>query len=104
MLNKYIEKYIFVSLFPYSRAGLTKNPLDLRGSRLSLEGAKIFLQMEKKKEKVPFLKTAVSVPQIPGAGEEDRTVCPTIFCDWVAARTLKFLRNVPLFNYVYNGI
>ena len=40
------------------RAGLTKHPLDLRGSRRSLEAARIFLDLEDAKEdqrKVSFL-------------------------------------------------
>lgn len=89
--KNYNEKTIKRTILAALRAGLTKNPLDLRGSRLSLEGAKIFLQMEKNKEKIPFLQTAVSVPKNLETGEGERTVCPTIFCDWVAARTLKFL-------------
>lgn len=74
---------------------MTKNPLDLRGSRLALEGAKIFLELENMKENVSFLQTSLSVPKPRGETTNgERTVCPTIACDWVASKTLKFLRKL----------
>ena len=74
---------------------MTKNPLDLRGSRLALEGAKIFLELENMKENVSFLQTSLSVPKPRGETTNgERTVCPTIACDWIASKTLKFLRKL----------
>ncbi|XP_023340990.1 uncharacterized protein LOC111711003 isoform X2 [Eurytemora carolleeae] len=86
--DKQIRKIILSAI----RSGLTKNPLDLRGSRLALEGAKVFLELENMKENVSFLQTSLSVPKPRGETTNgERTVCPTIACDWVASKTLKFL-------------
>jgi len=91
---KQIKRTILAAL----RGGLMKHPLDIRGSRRSLEAAKIFLAMESKKgkggSKVSFLQTTISMPKMDGGGDSsggDRTVCPTIACDWIAANTLKTL-------------
>ncbi len=85
----------------YYRSELTKHPLDIRGSRRSLEAARIFLKMEsrqaKQEEKVEFLDTTIlknKNTKDPEKGEnKDRIVCPTVACDWLAAKTLGCFRN-----------
>jgi len=88
----YQDKQIRRTILAAIRAGLTKHPLDLRGSRRSLEAARIFLDLEDNKEdsrKVSFLQTSISVAR--RSPSPKGMVCPTIACDWVAASTLKFL-------------
>ena len=76
-----------------------KHPLDVRGSRRSLEAAKLFLSMDARKanpkHKISFLETSISLPQMEQHDDSDstRTVCPTVACDWIAAFTLNTLRK-----------
>ena len=87
---------IFVCL---SRSELTKHPLDIRGSRRSLEAAKIFLKMQSSAEakvgdKLEFLDTTIiKEKEVEKERNKDRIVCPTVACDWVAAKTLGCFRN-----------
>ena len=62
--NKVNYKQIVLSkLIFLHRTGLTKHPLDLRGSRRALEAAKIFLEIDGKKEKLNFLDTSLMIPE-----------------------------------------
>jgi len=83
--DKQIKRIVLSNL----RSGLQRHPLDLRGSRLALEGARIFLAGADTNLKTTFL--SVSIPNQIDQAEGERTVCPTIFCDWVAAFSLKSL-------------
>jgi len=85
--KNYNPKLIKRTILAAIRAGLTKHPLDIRGSRLSLEAAKIFLGMEDKKESINFLSASIALP----SPKVKRMACPTVFCDWVTAGTLKCL-------------
>lgn len=88
--KKYNPKLIRRTILAAIRAGLTKHPLDIRGSRLSLEAAKIFLGMEEeKKDSINFLAASIALPG--PKVKRERRACPTIFCDWVTAGTLKCL-------------
>ena len=73
------------------RTGLTKHPLDLRGSRRALEAAKIFLEVEGRKEKFSFLGTSVTIPKTSPAEDTSTLVCPTVACQWMASKFLKLL-------------
>ena len=72
------------------RTGLTKHPLDLRGSRRALEAAKIFLEVEDNKEKLSFLNTSVILPPKPSE-DSSGVVCPTVACQWMTSKLLKLL-------------
>jgi len=95
----YNDKLVKRTILAALRAGITKHPLDVRGSRRSLEGAKIFLEMQTKNEKkaklgrIRFLQTSISLAK-EEENRRERTVCPTIACDWIASATLKFLSAV----------
>jgi hypothetical protein len=71
-----------------------KHPLDIRGSRLALEAARIFLDLERKRSSSPaFLSNTLSLPRNnAGLGEKTKGKCPTLACDWLAKNMLKFLR------------
>ena len=84
----------FINLFYFLRTGLTKHPLDLRGSQRALEAAKIFLEIDGKKEKFSFLDTSLMIPKTSPAEDSSTLVCPTIACQWM---TFKFLKLLSLF-------
>ena len=84
-----LSKLIFLH-----RTGLTKHPLDLRGSRRALEAAKIFLEIDGKKEKLNFLDTSLMIPKTSPAEDSPTLVCPTVACQWM---TSKFLELLSLF-------
>jgi len=97
---KQIKRTILAAL----KAGLMKHPLDVRGSRRSLEAAKLFLSMDERKanpkHKISFLETSISLPRVEQHDDSDstRTVCPTVACDWIAAftlNTLSYLVSLP---------
>jgi hypothetical protein len=71
-----------------------KHPLDIRGSRLALEAARIFLDLERKRSSSSsFLSNTLSLPRNnAGLGEKTKATCPTLACDWLAKNLLKFLR------------
>ena len=73
------------------RIGLTKHPLDLRGSRRALEAAKIFLEVDGKKEKFSFLDTTLIIPKTSPAEDTSTLVCPTVACQWLTSKFLKIL-------------
>jgi len=84
------EKGIKQTILAAIRTGLTKHPLDLRGSRRALEAAKIFLEVEDNKEKLSFLNTSVILP--PKQSEDSSgVVCPTVACQWMTSKLLKLL-------------
>ena len=74
-----------------------KHPLDIRGSRLALEAARIFLDLERKRSSAPaFLSNTLSLPRNAEhpAGQKSSSACPTLACDWLAKNFLKFLRSL----------
>ena len=75
----------------FIRIGLTKHPLDLRGSRRALEAAKIFLEEDCKKATHGFLSPNLNIPKKLPVKNSSSLVCPTIACQWVAAKFLKLL-------------
>ena len=80
----------YLSIVIY-RVGLTKHPLDLRGSRRALEAAKIFLEEEQKKEKMNFLNTSLVIPKKTPDEVPSNFVCPTVPCQWMTSKFLKLL-------------
>jgi len=104
----YTEKNIKRIMLGTVRSGLTQHPLDLRGSRRSLEAARIFLEMKQNKEQINFLDTKVSTK---GEDKKDEDlfqstnfVCPTSACQWIAAKVLQLMsltvrhpNTIPLF-------
>lgn len=102
------EKSIKRTIMGALRSGLRQHPLDLRGSRRSLEAARIFLEMEQNKEPVNFLDTKV-ISKDEDKKEEDmfqsnNFVCPTSACQWMAAKVLQLMslavrhpNTIPLF-------
>jgi len=89
---KLTDKAVKQTILSAIRIGLTKHPLDLRGSRRALEAAKIFLEEDCKKEKFGFLNPNLNIPKnLPVENSSTSWVCPTIACQWVAAKFLKLL-------------
>jgi len=86
------EKQIKRKLLAAIRCGLTKHPLDLRGSRRCLEAATLLLSLEKDGS-VPRLSSTLPNDDKKGGGEQSLT-CPTLPCDWFAAKTLHLLSLV----------
>jgi len=86
------EKQIKRKLLAAIRCGLTKHPLDLRGSRRCLEAASLLLSLEKDGP-VPRLSSTLPNSDKKGGGEQSLT-CPTLPCDWFAAKTLHLLSLV----------
>jgi len=91
--KKMSEKLVKRTILSSIRAGLTKNPLDLRGSRRALEAAKLFREFEEKKESMTLLNTnpfkdtspTASSPSVPAVP------CPSIAWQWVPLKVLKVL-------------
>ena len=71
--------------------GLTKHPLDLRGSRRALEAAKIFLDDEGKAEKFNFLNTKLIIPTKSPEEVSPGVICPTVACQWLTSKFLYLL-------------
>jgi len=86
------EKQIKRKLLAAIRCGLTKHPLDLRGSRRCLEAATLLLSLEKEGP-VPRLSSTLPNNDKKGVREQSLT-CPTLPCDWLAAKTLHLLSLV----------
>ncbi len=75
------------------RSGLMKHPLDIKGSRLALEAARIFLDLERKRGTAPaFLSNTLTLPR--NRDQPAAATCPTLACEWMAKNFLKFLRKV----------
>ena len=55
-----------------TRTGLTRHPLDLRGSRRALEAAQIFLEVDTRSERLDFLNTTLRFKGQKTEGEENR--------------------------------
>ena len=66
----YTEKSIKRIILAAIRTGLTRHPLDLRGSRRALEAAKIFLEVDTRSERLDFINTKLVFR---GKGEEGQT-------------------------------
>ena len=81
---------MFICLVPCSvlRTGLTRHPLDLRGSRRSLEAAKIFLEVDTKTERLSFLNSRL-VLRGTETGDREGLTCPTYPCQWFTEAVLK---------------
>jgi len=88
---KLTEKAVKQAILSAIRIGLTKHPLDLRGSRRALEAAKIFLEEDCKKATHGFLSPNLNIPKKLPVKNSSSLVCPTIACQWVAAKFLKLL-------------
>eukprot|EP00090_Calanus_glacialis_P026119 TRINITY_DN4096_c0_g1_i7.p1 TRINITY_DN4096_c0_g1~~TRINITY_DN4096_c0_g1_i7.p1 ORF type:complete len:770 (-),score=237.96 TRINITY_DN4096_c0_g1_i7:508-2817(-) len=88
---KMTEKAVKQAILSAIRTGLTKHPLDLRGSRRALEAAKIFLEIDGKKEKFSFLDTSLIIPKTSPADDSSTLVCPTVACQWMTSKFLKLL-------------
>ena len=88
---KVIFEFNIDSTSMISRTGLTKHPLDLRGSRRALEAAKIFLEIEDKTEKKSFLDTSMMIGTKSPEPDSSSLVCPTVACQWVTSQFLKLL-------------
>ena len=67
----YTEKNIKRIILAAIRTGLTKHPLDLRGSRRALEAAKLFLEVDTKKERLNFLNTSILLKGASKEGESE---------------------------------
>jgi len=90
--RKLTEKAVKQNILSAIRIGLTKHPLDLRGSRRALEAAKIFLEEDFKREKFGFLNPNLNIPKnLSVENSSTSCVCPTIACQWMAAKFLKLL-------------
>jgi len=87
---KFPEKMVKRTILAAIRTGLTRHPLDLRGSRRALEAAKIFLEVEDKM-KMNFLDTRVMIGTKSPETDPSSFVCPTVACQWVASKFLKLL-------------
>jgi len=85
------EKAVKQTILSAIRVGLTKHPLDLRGSRRALEAAKIFLEEEDKKEKLNFLDASLVIPKKTPDDIPSSFVCPTVPCQWMTSKFLKLL-------------
>merc|ERR1740137_454086 len=85
------EKAVKQAILTAIKIGLTKHPLDLRGSRRALEAAKIFLEVEGKKEKLSFLDTSLIIPTKSPEEVSPGVVCPTVACQWLTSKFLKLL-------------
>jgi len=88
---KMTDKAVKQTILSAIRVGLTKHPLDLRGSRRALEAAKIFLEEEQKKEKMNFLNTSLVIPKKTPDEVPSSFVCPTVPCQWMTSKFLKLL-------------
>eukprot|EP00092_Neocalanus_flemingeri_P038085 GFUD01041455.1.p1 GENE.GFUD01041455.1~~GFUD01041455.1.p1 ORF type:complete len:775 (+),score=224.78 GFUD01041455.1:337-2661(+) len=88
---KFTEKVVKRTILSAIRTGLTKHPLDLRGSRRSLEAAKLFLEVEDNKEKMSFLNTSMIIGTKSPEPDSSSLVCPTVACQWVTSKFLKLL-------------
>merc|ERR1712032_1462343 len=89
------EKQIKRKLLAAIRCGLTKHPLDLRGSRRCLEAATLLLSLEKEGP-VPRLSSTLPNNDKKEGVREQSLTCPTLPCDWLAAKTLHLLSLVNL--------
>ena len=83
--------YLYFCTFRISRTGLTKHPLDLRGSRRALEAAKIFLEVDVTKEKMSLFDTSLIMGTKSLKSESTTFICPTIPCQWMTSKFLEFL-------------
>jgi len=88
------EKQIKRKLLAAIRCGLTKHPLDLRGSRRCLEAATLLLSLEKEGSGSPRLSSTLPNDQKKEELREQSLTCPTLPCDWLAAKTLHLLSLV----------
>ena len=70
------------------RTGLTRHPLDLRGSRRALEAAKIFLEVDTKTERLSFLNSRLVIRGTE-TGEGGGLTCPTYPCQCFAEAVIK---------------
>ena len=71
------------------RTGLTRHPLDLRGSRRSLEAAKIFLEVDTKTERLSFLNSRLVLRGTETGEREGGLTCPTYPCQWFTQAVIK---------------
>jgi len=86
------EKTVRRTILAAIRSGLTEHPLDLRGSRRSLEAAKIFLDIDQGRIKsYEFLNTKVKMNESKERPSSSDILCPTLPCQWVAGQFLNLL-------------
>merc|ERR1719397_496613 len=83
----YTEKAIKRIMLAAIRTGLTRHPLDLRGSRRALEAAKIFLSVDTGTERLSFLNSRL-VLKGTERGQRQGATCPTYPCQWMATAVL----------------
>lgn len=82
------EKMMKKTVLAAVRTGMVKHPMDLRGSRRSLEAANIFLTMNDPKEDPSLI--ANNIPELKPKSPRSMT-CLTYPCQWASSKLLNLL-------------